>query len=261
MLFNNGSSWVPTIVNNLCFDGINMGIGNSAPVYLLDMNSNNGSGAINVQHTASGGTAININSTSVTNTSPALKVSTLSGSGFSAKFNGGAGLGTDKIQITNGAATDAVLISSNINGDAIWAAPVNFSTDGGTTTSTSGTAVSIAYSSVNYSNPGGTVSAGTYTAPATGLYHFDGAAAFNVTTGLSAPTDFVLRILVNGGIFRETIVHMPAGYTGVVQNTISTDISLAIGQTVRLAILQASGQSLNTVGGASENYFNGHIVR
>lgn len=261
MLFNNGANWIPTAVTNLSFDGTNMGIGTGTPSTLLDVNSNNGSGAVNITHGASGGAALSINATAVANSNSALKVTTSSSAGFSGKFSGGSGLSTDKMQISAGANPDAVLISSNINGDAVWAMPINFSTDGGSTTATNGTATSIAFGTVNYCNPSGAVSAGTYTVPVNGLYHFDGAAAFNITTGLPAASDFVLRVLINGGIYRETIVHLPTGYTGAVQNTISVDAQLATGQTVRLAFFQSSGQSLNTVGGASENYFNGHLVR
>lgn len=239
-----------------------IGINQASPTAILDALGTGTVNVVNVVNTGTGGNAGFFNTNSTTNTSSTLKVvGAAGGSAYSGDFSGGLGVQMDKARISVGASPDAVLVSSNSNGDAVWAAPVNFSTDGGASSSTSGSATTIAFATVNYCNPSGAVSAGTYTVPVNGLYHFDGAVAVNISTGLVGAQDIVLRILVNGGTYRETVVHLPNGYTGVVQNNISVDALLATGQTVRLAVFQSTGQSLSMIGGAAENYFNGHIVR
>jgi hypothetical protein len=97
------------------------------------------------------GIAGNFDINNPSNNSPALNAGT-NGTGFSGKFSGGAGLQTDKIQITNGATNGAVL-TSDINGNGTWQSPsgvTSIISGMGITTTSVGGAVTV--SAMNGSN-------------------------------------------------------------------------------------------------------------
>lgn len=206
------------------------------------------------------GQAANIGITNAGSPGTALAVNT-NGTGLSGDFSGGSGLRTDKITIVNGAAPDAILLSTNTGGDASWAAPINFSMSGGATTANTGVSTTIPFGGIDFANPVGAVGGGTFTAPVTGLYHFDIAVNLNIATGLGSPQDIVLQIIVNGAVYREVVTHLMNGFSGNVQNTLSVDAMVGSGQTVRVSVGHSTGQNLSMIGGIADNYFNGHKVR
>jgi hypothetical protein len=234
------------------------GAGNAAAA-LVAATSGTGD-AVQGSNTGTAGSAGNFSNSGASNTSPALVVTTGNASSFSGKFTGGAGLSTDKIQITGGAQPNAVLVSSNVNGDAIWALPANFSATGGSTSSVSGTNTTIVFGATNYANPPGAFNGSVFTASINGIYHFDAGVTLNIVTPLSGAQDFRMQIWLNGGTYREAIIRLPNGFVGPVQNQIHLDMQLMPGNTVNITIFQTSGQNIPVNANPDWTYFTGHII-
>lgn len=100
-------------------------------------------------------------------------------------------------------------------------------------------------------------SSSTYTAPITGIYHFDGKVAFN-TTIASGVLAYPL-IYVNGAsVF--TGMALGSAFTTAAAFTISGDVSVTAAQTVELWMYQDSGGTEATQASQSNTWFSGHLV-
>lgn len=249
--------------------GITTGSGNSGYFQVNNTgNSNialfaetNGTGqAIMGQQSGSSGNAGYFTNNNGTNISPALYVTTSNASSFSGKFSGGAGVSTDKLQVSAGAMNKGVLISTNGAGDAIWEGPANFSGFGSTTNIPSGTLTPITFQTIDYLVPAGSFNSTMFTAPIGGLYHFDAGVTINIGGATGSVSDFQLQIMKNGGTYRVAYQKLPVGTVGQVHSNLSVDIMLNTGETVQVGVYQTAGAGVNAFTGANNTWFTGHIV-
>ncbi|MBS1638015.1 MAG: hypothetical protein JST26_19030 [Bacteroidetes bacterium] len=137
-------------------------------------------------------------------------------------------------------------------------APVNFSANGiGNASIANGSVIPITFSTTNY-NGGGGFGGTVFTAPAPGVYHFDGCVTMDATTATGA-FDFQLQIMYGGGTYRVAYKKIPAGQT-VAQNNISVDIQLNAGDQVQLGVYHNWSAALPVYAPVNYSYFTGHKV-
>ena len=102
----------------------------------------------------------------------------------------------------------------------------------------------------------------TFNAPATGVYHFDAAVYWNLTsTGSSYALG--IHLAKSGNLEHATEIMVPASSPGPRTQTISADIFLTTGQTVQLRAYHASGVNQTIIcnnGVGKFTYFNGRRV-
>ena len=140
---------------------------------------------------------------------------------------------------------------------AKWTNPYCFAAYGsGTTQLTDETAVKIAFATETYDYNSNFASS-TYTAPVTGVYHFD--ALVTNSGAFVAPLTFFMSLYKNGVEFRRGLRYRPSTI-GNESVSISTDVLLAAGNTVDIYVYQDSGGNETTEIGEAVTWFNGHLV-
>lgn len=98
--------------------------------------------------------------------------------------------------------------------------------------------------------------ASTYTAPLAGVYHFDG--RFQISGAIASPVLTVAYVYVNGAAVAEGTAVVPTANNTAVN--VSTDVLLAVNDTVDFYGYQDSGGNEVTVTGSASTYFSGHLL-
>lgn len=101
-----------------------------------------------------------------------------------------------------------------------------------------------------------------FTAPATGVYHFDASVLFTSTSNWNAGETCEMIAYYDGGAdkrmgTRDTIQVSGSYYWKV---SISFDYKMTSGKTMEIRVFQSSGSNLNLFNSAPFNYFTGHWV-
>ena len=148
------------------------------------------------------------------------------------------------------------ILTSDASGNASWKGSINFSSNASTTTIPSGTTTTIVYTNTEYNNGGAYNSAtGVFTAPISGIYHFDASIAIPATSSWQCQ----LQILRNGGTHKIAYGnYIPI--EGLTFATISVDIYLPISNTIAIGVYQGSVGGL-TPTGSQAVFFTGHLIR
>ncbi len=109
---------------------------------------------------------------------------------------------------------------------------------------------------------GGNFSLITFTAPATGIYHFDATVNWFLT-GVPGISTLELLLYVGGILVHEVNQKIPAFTSQNFGQTISADLSLASSQAVTVRVFQTTGVNQIIIGNGTFNasYFNGHRVK
>lgn len=161
--------------------------------------------------------------------------------------------------VTTAKIADSNVTTAKIADDAVtpakWTNPYCFRAyDSGGTTLTDNTVVQInlATEVYDYNN---NFASSAYTAPVSGVYHFDGAVSISgaVATGVTA----IIYIYVDGSEHTRGPRFIPTGNDGA---HISADILLTAGQAVTLRFLQDSAGGEATTTGSNLTWFSGHLV-
>lgn len=102
----------------------------------------------------------------------------------------------------------------------------------------------------------------TFTAPSTGLYHFDALLHWSISA-VGFPTEYIMYMVVNGAQRHGSILDLPAGASGFRPQALSTDIKLTAGDNVEIVVFQNSGILQSIIGlfsGIRYSYFSGRRV-
>lgn len=181
--------------------------------------------------------------------------------------NGNIGLGTAAaptaklevngvFKLTDGTQAVDKVLTSDASGNASWKGSINFSANASSTSIPSGTMTTLTYINAEYNNGGAYNSAtGVFTAPISGIYHFDASVAIPATS--SWPCQ--IQILRNGGTHKIAYGnYIPV--EGVTFATISVDIYLPVSNTVAIGVYQGSIGAV-TPTGSQAVFFTGHLIR
>jgi hypothetical protein len=159
------------------------------------------------------------------------------------------------------------VLTSDANGLASWTTlvdPVPFKgTNSVNLSILSGPSTNINFD-VEEFDAGSNFSAGVFTVPVTGYYHFDALVYWSLS-GITGSTNISLSLKVNG-VSQHYANHMVlAGGSGGYTQSVSTDLFLTALQTVQVAVAQTSGIVQTITGNVSGigkfSYFNGHRIK
>jgi hypothetical protein len=171
------------------------------------------------------------------------------------------------VKITDGTQGTGKVLTSDSFGMASWQQPANFNSGFKATSSSniilaSGSSLTPAFAVEEYDD-GSAYAAGSFTAPAAGLYHFDAAILWDITS-TATYADFTFWISSSGGgTSHFDARRVPAGSSGNFTQSVSCDFKLTAGQVVQINMQQNSGVNQTIIGNFSNNkfsYFSGHRV-
>jgi hypothetical protein len=112
----------------------------------------------------------------------------------------------------------------------------------------------MSYNTVLYDTYGNNLTGSLFTCPLAGIYNFSGAVQLNGTLNGTA---FIEIINSNGQASYAPIAPSASGVCG---GNISTDMQMAIGETMSLRIRHSNILSVSTTANANYNYFTGRFV-
>ena len=170
------------------------------------------------------------------------------------------------IKVSDGSQGVGKVLTSDSSGLATWKQPVYVNSGFKATNSTnltiaSGAIVSPSFNVEDYDD-GSVYSSGVFTAPATGLYHFNTTIVWDLATTLVS-SDFSFWISSSGGTSHFDVMRLSTGSSGTRTQSINCDMKLTAGQTVQINYSQNSGVTQSIYGNFSNNkfsYFSGHRV-
>ena len=160
----------------------------------------------------------------------------------------------------------SILTSEDGSGNATWESPVAFLARGVETTNSANVIPSVTdkvvlFNSETYDlGSDFNLSNGTFTAPITGIYHFDAALLWN---NPGANTGYVAVSLLNQNNSVIATSRVAAVNSTDVTTLISTTIRLTTGSTVRVAAYQAVQGGVNETLETDSRvaWFNGYLVK
>lgn len=161
------------------------------------------------------------------------------------------------------------VLTSDADGKASWVAPATAfdpipfkGTHSTTQIISSGTPFVLDFNTEEY-DPAGNFAAGTFSAPAAGIYHFTAAVDWSLT-GITSATNISVTLKISGTNVHSVSFLVPAGGNGEYTQVISADLPLTLFQTVQVAVFQTSGSSQtvngNTIVGKF-SYFSGFRIK
>jgi len=111
---------------------------------------------------------------------------------------------------------------------------------------------------MDYNNTGGSFNGTTFTAPVEGIYHVDGSITLNSSSVNGY--NFQLQIIKSGSSNRTFSQYVSSSISQL-QNSVSADVHLFVGETIQLGVWQNSSVGISLIStGADYNYFNCHKV-
>lgn len=205
------------------------------------------------------------------NTGMGLFGSSNSGTAAYLSSSGGIALKTyGKIQLTNIGEGAGKVLTSDASGNASWQAPAVNNKVSFLASPTNNVPVA-AYSSASltsYRTPdfndgnGFNNTTGAFTAPSSGLYHFDVMINFSSQSGDISNASYYVRLLINGSIQNQvsTTVSLINFYANSL--TLSYNVKLAANDQVAILFYNGSGQTIqvNSNGSVADTYFSGYQV-
>lgn len=170
------------------------------------------------------------------------------------------------VKITDGQQGVGKVLTSDNFGLANWQPPVSGSgafkaVVTSTQNITSGGNSTIIYTTKDYDDVPAFFST-SYTAPSTGLYHFDVGVTWNISS-VGFTTQYVTSLNVNGFSLHSDVKTLPAGSGGFQTQSLSCDVKLSVGETVSVAVNQSSGllqPIVGIIGSTEYSYFSGRRV-
>jgi hypothetical protein len=167
---------------------------------------------------------------------------------------------TGKLYVTSSTGSTGSIMSVNSSGNPIWMTPSAFSVkDVGTVSQSiaNGTDVAVDFTTVDYDNDSDySIANNTFTAPTNGIYHFDAMVLWDPPTN---STGYLAISLFVGNSLHST-VRTPAFQGESASNTLSVDVKLNAGQTVRLNAYQSTGVTQNLNAASQTCRFTGRLV-
>jgi hypothetical protein len=200
-------------------------------------------------------------------------ISGYSGSGVAGEFNSNTGLAIKtlkgNVEINDGKLVlkDATqgngrLLESNGFGEASWRENVAFLAKNVGVSNLSipagGSGTDVPFITEDY-DIGNDFSSTTFTAPITGVYHFDGKITWDQQT-FTAGGQLVLFLLVDGGLFTDNIQNASSGNNQSRTSSLSTDVRLSAGSTVKLVAFQNTSNTQQLAAGTVRASFSGHLL-
>ena len=193
-------------------------------------------------------------------------------------YSGNVGIGTASapsaklevngdIKITDGTQSAGKVLTSNASGLASWQLlPLGSSANTGfSATNTAGqviTSGALPFVILDFEDydDGGNFSSSGYTAPADGVYHFDAMVHWSTNSSGGVRYAYILKIYVGFIVLHKNVTYF---VTDILENhaqTLSCDLKLTTGQTVRLSVEQNTGINKSIQAGPEYTFFSGHRV-
>lgn len=176
----------------------------------------------------------------------------------------------DTVALEAALTATATEINTVADGILATAAEINYACDGIDThvafraTQSTGQGTSSTFQQMTFNvedyDEGGNFSSNQFTAPYTGIYHFDAGILFN--SGAWGTGHLGYLVLYVNGVEKVNLGRFQCAYprTMYIRLIGSTDLRLTIGQTVRVYFKETSGAT-SLYAAPNYNFFNGHLVR
>jgi len=166
-----------------------------------------------------------------------------------------------QLRIQGGAPAAGRVLTSDVNGLASWQPVAGQGTGfrggigGGGFNVSSGTITDLIFTVEDYDDASSFFT-GNFVAPSAGLYHFDVAITWNITSVAIASQYYIF--MRTDGVERNTsALQLPANPgSGPRTQVLSADLKLLAGQTVTVAAFQNSGILQPILGAVSNNYYS-----
>ncbi len=160
-------------------------------------------------------------------------------------------------------ATGSVLTSVDGSGNAIWDGTVAFMARGVNSASVTipfNSNEDIVFNTEMYDIGGDyNITTGVFTAPVSGIYHFDAGFMWN-NPGLNQG---YVAITLFAGTSQQATSRAPAVSYSTISTTVSTTLRLSAGTTIKVAAFHAvaSGVNESLLPNSQTAWFNGHLIR